>query len=508
MTTIILGSSPNALAAAAQLALDAGQVLVLEPSGAIGGPTTSAPVHDGFLGDLGLTSGRLAPQLIHDLGLAAYGLELIERPTLTSLLPDGRALTLSHDLLFSADSIRGFSAKDAEQYPAFCRLIDLAVDFLRAVYADVAPAAHQPGPADMARLVELVGRLRGYGRREMTEVMRLLVMSVRDLLDEWFESPALKGLLATLGVRGLMQGPFAGGTTFNLLHQLAVGDGVARATARGGLGALSAAMATAAQARGATIRANVGPLRILVSDGVATGVQLASGEVIPAGQVISDYDARHTFTQLVPPPALDPEFNRAVRATRYNGAVARINLALRELPAIAGLDGAALRGTLVIAPSLPSLERAYDDAKVGRLSASPFLEVTIPSLADPSLAPAGQHVMSIWLQYAPHRGAIPAGAILESALAQLDTRAPGLRGAILQAQVLTPQDLAARFDLTEGHLTGGDLTLAQALFLRPIPGYAQHRTPIANLFLCGATTHPGGVSGLAGLHAARAARGA
>lgn len=506
MTTLILGSSPNALAAAAQLASAAGQILVLEPSGLIGGPTTSAPIHAGFVGDLGLTSGRLAPALIHDLRLAEYGLDVIERPTLTSLLPDGRSLTLSADPAASADSIRGFSAQDAERYPAFCRLIDLAVDFLRAVYADPAPAAHQPGPADMAQLVELVGRLRGYGRREMTEVMRLLVMSIRDLLDEWFESPALKGLLATLGVRNLMQGPFAGGTTFNLLHQFVVGDGIARATARGGLGALSAALAAAAQARGVTIRSGVGPLRVLVSDGAATGVQLASGEVIPATQVISDYDARHTFTQLVPPPALDPEFNRAVRVTRYNGAVARLNLALRELPAIAGLDDSALRGTLVLAPSLPYLERAYDDAKVGRLSASPFLEVTIPSLADPGLAPAGQHVMSIWLQYAPFRGSIPAGAILESALAALDTFAPDLRGAILHAQVLAPQDLAARFDLSEGHLTGGDLTLAQALFLRPIPGYAQHRTPIAGLYLCGATTHPGGVSGLAGLHAARVIR--
>jgi phytoene dehydrogenase-like protein len=242
-----------------------------------------------------------------------------------------------------------------------------------------------------------------------------------------------------------------------------------------------------------------------VADGVATGVQLAGGETIDATRVISDYDALHTFTQLVDPPELEPEFNRAVRRTRYNGAVARVNLALRELPSFTGLDDQALRGTLTIAPSLAQLEKAFDAAKYGGIADQPYLEASIPSLADPTLAPAGQHVMSIWLQYAPYRNDIAPEQVRELALARLSEFAPNLRSLALHAQVTMPRDFEARFGLSEGHLYGGDMTLAQAFFLRPIPGFAQYRTPIEGLYLCGAATHPGGgVSGLAGRNAALA----
>jgi phytoene dehydrogenase-like protein len=246
---------------------------------------------------------------------------------------------------------------------------------------------------------------------------------------------------------------------------------------------------------------------VVVTDGVATGVRLDSGEIIEARQVISDYDARHTFTKLINPPELEPEFNRAVQQIRYNGAVARINLALRELPEFTGigypLSEEALRGTLVIAPSLMHLEKAFDRVKYGDLSDKPYLEATIPSLADPTLAPAGEHVLSIWLQYAPYRGDFEAQRVLESALAQLSEFAPNLRSSVLHAQVLTPSDFETRFNLSEGHLYGGDMTLAQAFFLRPIPGFAQYQTPIEQLYLCGSATHPGGgVSGLAGRHVA------
>jgi phytoene dehydrogenase-like protein len=325
------------------------------------------------------------------------------------------------------------------------------------------------------------------------------VMSLRDLLEEWFESAELKGVLASAGLRGLTQGPFGGGTTFNLLHHLAIGDGYFRATARGGVGAIVGALAAAAQTHGAEMRSDVGALRVVVDDGVATGVRLASGEIVAASQIISDYDARQTFTQLVDPPELEPEFNRAVRVLRYNGSVARINLALRELPSFTGVDEDALRGTLVHAPSLAQLEKAFDAAKYGQVAEHPYIEASLPSLADPTLAPAGQHVLSIWLQYAPYRGQIAPQRIYELALKRLNEFAPDLREQVLHAQVITPQDFEARYQLSEGHLYGGDMTLAQAFFLRPIPGYAQYRTPIERLFMCGAATHPGGgVSGLAG----------
>ncbi|MFL5802597.1 MAG: phytoene desaturase family protein [Roseiflexaceae bacterium] len=501
--TILLGSSPNALTAAAYLARAGKRVLVLEPSAQLGGATTTTPFADGFQADLGLISGRLDPGIVSDLQLHQHGLEPIERDTITSLLPNRRSFTLPADREAAADVIHGFAPNDAARYRQFMQLLDLASDLLRSAYTMTPPHSQRPTAAEAAQLAMLAGQLRGYGRREMTEVMRLLVMSVRDLLDEWFENAELKGVLGSAGIRGLMQGPFASGTTFNLLHHLAIGDGYFRATAKGGVGAINRALAVAAQAHGAELRANAGAPRVVVTDGVATGVQLGDGEIIAAAQVISDYDARHTFTQLVAPPELEPEFNRAVRHIRYNGAVARVNLALRELPSFMGvgypLGEPALRGTLVLAPSLIQLEKAFDGAKYGGVPEYPYLEVSIPSLADATLAPAGQHVMSIWLQYAPYRSDVDPQRVRELALARLSKFAPNLRSLVLHTQVTTPRDFETRFHLSEGHLYGGDMTLTQAFFLRPIPGFAQYRTPIEQLYLCGAATHPGGgVSGLAG----------
>jgi phytoene dehydrogenase-like protein len=501
--TVILGSSPNALTAVAYLARAGKRVLVLEPSAQIGGATATATFADGFQADLGLISGRLDPGIARDLQLHQHGLETIERDTITSLLPDRRSFTLPADREAAAEVIRGFAPNDAARYGQFMQLLDLAGDFMQSAYAMTPPEAHHPSAADAKQLLALAGRLRGYGRREMTEVMRLLVMSARDLLDEWFESAELKGLLGSASVRGLTQGPFAAGTTFSLLHHLTIGDGYFRATARGGVGAISRALAAAARAAGAELRANAGALRVVVTDGAATGVQLATGEAIDVAQVFSDYDALHTFTKLVAPPELEPEFNRAVRRIRYNGAVARVNLALRELPGFSGLADEALRGTLTIAPSLAQLEKAFDAAKYGGVADQPYLEVSIPSLADPTLAPAGQHVMSIWMQYAPYRNDIAPELVRELALARLTEFAPNLRSLVLHTQVMTPRDFEAHYGLSEGHLYGGDMTPTQAFFLRPIPGFAQYRTPIERLYLCGATTHPGGgVSGLAGRNAA------
>jgi phytoene dehydrogenase-like protein len=506
--TIILGSSPNALAAAAYLAKAGRRVLLLEPSAQLGGVVAASEFAPGFRANAGLIGGRIDEAIARELNLREHGLEVIELGSITGLLPGGRSFTLPADQAAAAEAIRAFAPEDAARYGDFMRLLGMAAEILRSAYAKAPPQAHRPGPADVAQLMELAGQLRGYGRREMTEVVRVLVMSVRDLLDEWFESAELKGLLASVGIRGLTQGPFAGGTTFNLLHHLAIGDGYFRATAKRGLGAIVGALAGAAQAYGAELRTNAGPLRVAVSDGAAAGVQLGDGEVIPAEQVISDYDARHTFTRLVPPPELEPEFNRAVQHVRYNGSVARVSLALRELPAFAGLDESALRGTLVLAPSVAALERAFDAAKYGDLADQPYLEATIPTLADPALAPAGQHVLSIWLQYAPYRGEVHRQRVLDRALACLAEFAPGLPDLVLHAHVAMPRDFEAQLNLTEGHLYGGDMTLAQALFLRPIPGFAQYRTPIGGLYMCGAATHPGGgVSGLPGKNAALAALG-
>ncbi len=495
--TVLLGSSPNALVAATYFAKAGQRVLVLEPSGYLGGVTATTQFAKGFQADLSLISGRLNPHIINDLQLYKHGLEIIERDTITSLLP--QSFTLPANREAAIDVIYGFAPNDAPRYRQFLQLLDLASDLLQTAYVMTPPQAHNPSAAETLDLAALVGKLRGYGRREMTEVIRLLVMPVRDLLDEWFENVELKGLLASVAVRGITQGPFAGGTTFNLLHHLTIGDGYFRATAKGGVGAISQTLAKAAQSSGAELRINTRVLRVVVKEGVATGVELDSGEIIEGVQVISDYDARYTFTKLISPPDLEPEFNRAVQHVRYNGSVARINLALSELPNFPTLDEKALRGTLVISPSIMHLEKAFDSAKYGNVSDQPYIEVTIPSLADPTLAPEGNHVMSIWLQYAPYKGNVDARQICELVLTRLSEFAPNLRSLVLHTQVLTPHDFQERFHLSEGHLYGGDMTLAQTFFLRPIPGFAQYRTPIEQLYLCGAATHPGGgISGLAG----------
>jgi phytoene dehydrogenase-like protein len=500
---ILLGSSPNALTAAAYLARGGKGVLVLEPSAHIGGAVSTTQFAEGFAGDVSLTSGRLDPDTIKDLKLHEHGLEVIERNTITSLLADGRSFTLPADRDAATEVIRGFAPNDAARYKSFMQLVDLASNFLQTAYVMTPPNHHPPSQTDVQKLTALVSQLRGYGRREMTEVMRLLVMSVRDLLDEWFESAELKGLLGAAGVRGLSQGPFAGSTTFNLLHHLAIGDGYFRATARGGIGAISQALSKAAISYGAEIRTQVGSVHVNVADGVATGVQV-DGESIDATMIISDYDARHTFSNLVSPPELEPEFNRAVRNIRYNGAVARINLALRELPKFTGLADESLAGTLSIAPSLAYIEQAFDGAKYGDISNQPFLEVTVPTISDATLAPAGKHVISIWLQYAPYRNNVNPERVCDLAVDRLSEFVPNLRSLVQHSQVIMPRDYEAQFHLSEGHLYGGEMNLAQAFYLRPLPGFAQYRTPISHLYLCGAATHPGGgVHGLSGRNAAR-----
>ncbi len=498
--TIFLGSSPNALTAAAYLARAGQKVLVLEQSDHVGGATATAEFAPGFKGDVGLMSGRLDAKIVADLKLQQHGLEVIERNSITSLLPDKKTFTLTPDRSAAAQAIRSFSTKDADLYGKFLQLTDLATDLLKNAYKE-RPFAHPASPSDAKLKTALIDQLKGYGKREMTEVIRVLVMSVRDLLDEWFESPELKGVLATAATRGLLHGPFAAATTFNLLHHLTIGDGYFRATAKGGVGAIAGALAAAAKANGAEIRTGFKSLRVIVKDGIAIGVD-AGGEKIESKRVVSDYDARYTFRSLVAPPELEPEFNRAVSHLRYNGCVARINLALNELPEFTFVNKEALAGTLVVAPSLAYLERASDTVKYGELSKEPFLEVVVPTVSDPSLAPAGKHVMSVWFQYAAYKGEVDAKQVFETAVEKLSQFAPKLRSLIAHHQVITPSDFETQYHLTEGHLYGGEMTLDQCFYLRPIPGYGQYNSPIENLHLCGYATHPGGgVSGLAGTNA-------
>lgn len=496
---ILLGSSPNALVTAAYLAKAGKRVLLLEPSSHVGGVSATTEFAEGFKADLSLMSGKLDSKIINELNLFDHGLEIIERNTLTSLLPNGRSFTLPKNQDSAVDLIHNLSSKDASRYKEFLHLLDLASSLLYASYNMVPPQVDNPSLAEALDLKALTDQLYGYGRREMPEVLRLLVMPVRDFLNEWFESVELKGLLASVAIRGLTQGPFAGGTTFNLLHHLAIGDGYFRATAKGGVGAISQVLAKAATAFGAEIVLNTRVSKVLVNDFIATGVELETGEIIKASQVISDYDARYTFTKLVSPVDLEPEFNREVKRIFYKGSVARINLALSDLPDFAGISQEALKGTLVISPSLAYLEKAFDSCKYGVPASQPYIEISIPSLSDPTLAPSGKHVMSIWIQYIPYQSSISQEQVQKLAVTSLSEFAPNLESLILHSQVFTARDFEASFNLTEGHLYGSDMSLSQVFFLRPIPGFAQYTTPIAQLFLCGSATHPGGgIFGLSG----------
>ncbi len=502
--TIILGSSPNALTAACYLARGGHKVLVLEPSEQIGGAAATAQFHDGFKGDIGLMSGRLDDEIVKDLKLADHGLEIIQRKTLTSLLSGGKSFTLPVDRDAAEKVIAGISREDARKYKSFMQLVDLSGDFLKSAYGVTPPRNHPPSTDDLDTLSRLASQLRGYGRREMTEVMRLLVMSVRDLMDEWFVSPELKGLLGSTAIRGINQGPFAGNTTYTLLHHVAQGDGFFRSTARGGLGGLSQALAAAAQSHGVEIRTMCGSFSINVKDGTATGVKVGS-ESIDASLILSDYDARFTFTRLVAPPELEPEFNRAVKNLRYSGAVARLNFALKQMPDFAGLSDDALNGTLVLAPSISYLEKAYDGGKRGDISKQPYLELTIPTASDPSLAPKGKHVMSVWMQYAPCHSTVKPDHLRDLVVQQLSEFCPTLKSLIEHSQVVTPREFEAQYNLTEGNLYGGEISLTQAFYLRPLAGFSQYSTPISQLYLCGSATHPGGITGRSGMHAAREA---
>lgn len=502
--TIILGSSPNALTTAAYLAKAKERVLVIESSANLGGAIATTSFAEGFQANLSLMSAELNSKIVDDLNLANYGLEVIKHNTITSLLNNQQSFSLFSERKESVKSIEKFAPNDAMRYEKFLDLLDLAVELLQMAYSQIPPQAHQPSSTDTEQLSAILGKLHGYGRREMTEVIRLLVMSSKDLLDEWFENKELKGLLASLSIKGLSQGPFSGGTTFNLLHHLALGNGYFPSTTKGGVGTISKVLASAAKEFGAEIRLGTKALSIVVNDGVAKGVKLENGEIINGAKIISDYDARYTFTKLVSPVEFEPEFNREVKHLIYKGSVARINLALSELPSTS-LSQEALTGTLVISPSIAYLEKAFDCAKYKEISKDPYMEIVIPSLSDASLAPEGKHVMSIWLQYVPYQsndGNISEEEVKNLALSKLKEHFPNLESLILSSQIFIPEYFESNFNLSEGHLYGGEMVLSQAFFLRPIAGFAKYSTPIEKLYLCGSTTHPGGISGLSGKHLA------
>lgn len=497
--TIIIGAGHNGLTAAAYLALAGQHVLILEARHVVGGSAVTETIAPGYRADLlHHDAGLLRPEIIAELNLAAHGLRLsLPDPVTFAPLPDGTYLALWRDPARTADEIARLAPADAHQYAAYHRRLTDSSQTLAAALAE-APSLEQ------------------FGRPELiTYAMRVASLSCYEWLSPYFNHPAVQGLLAAPGITGLCQGPRSGGTTHVLLyHHLGATPGApATAQVMGGIGQLSQALLNAAASSGATLRTQTRVARILLSQGRVQGVQLADGETVTASRVLSGVDPHQTFLRLLDPFDLPPSFVRSIRRLKFRGATARLHLALSGLPAFTALPGgdpAYWQGRIQISPSLDYIERAYDAAKYGGLPAEPYLDVRLPSLTDPSLAPPGGHVMSVWMQYAPYNlrdGAWETSRdrLTDIILATLGRYMPDLRHHIVGQRLITPADMATDFDLTEGALYHGEMMLDQQFYMRPAPGWARYTTPIPGLFVGGGGAHPGGgITGMPGRLAARA----
>ena len=512
---LIIGAGHNGLVAAATLAQAGKRVLVLERRRTLGGAAATEEIFSGFKFNTGAhDAGLFRPEIITALHLERHGLQLMKSHVAAfAPQPDGSGLTLWRDEQKNLAELARFSKTDAEKFPGFVRLMNKLAEGLRHLLLLTPPNIAQSGLNELLAWASAGLKIKNLGKHGMMEFLRVLPMTAAEFLNEWFENEALKGLLGATSVAGSMQGPQASGTAFVLLYQyLGESNGGFKASSfvRGGMGELCAALARAAQAHGVEIRTSAEVVRLLHKEEKALGVLLKNGEEISGRAIISNADPRRTFFDLVGAPHLGPTFVRRVRNIRYRGTSAKVNLALNGLPRFNGAESEAqLSGHIIICPSLEYLERAYDDAKYGRASQQPYLDIVIPSLLDNALAPGGKHVMSITMQYAPYKlresnWEEQREALGEHILNTLAQYAPNLRDLILHRQTLTPLDWEREYSLTEGGEFHGQMGLDQLLFMRPVPGFGQYRTPLENLYLCGAGTHPGGgVTGGPGYNAAR-----
>ncbi|KAA3647795.1 MAG: NAD(P)/FAD-dependent oxidoreductase [Chloroflexi bacterium] len=513
---IIIGGGHNGLTTAAYLAKAGRKILVLERRSLLGGAAATEELFPDFHFNTGSShAGLLLPQVVDDLQLQRHGLEFLDSPVAAyAPQPDGRALTLWRDSNQNPVEIAQFSQNDAEAYPQFLRLVNKLTRVLRNILPLTPPNPKAASLSDLFPWLRPALQAKGLGDEDLMEFMRIIPMTTKELLDEWFESDALKGLLGLPSVAGSMQGPQASGTAFMLLYQqLGVSNAGLQSSrfVKGGVGQVSAALAKAAQAHSAEIRIDVPVAEIIIEDGQAVGIRLEDGEVIKAKAIVSNASPRHTFFELASPSHLPVKIMRRVRNIRYRGSTAKVLLALNDLPLFNSAPPSLehLSGHIVIASSLDLIERAYDDAKYGRISQSPVMDITIPSILDDTLSPAGKHIMEITFRYAPYNLSTnnwdkQKDELGKLAIDTLAAYAPDIKDLILHQYVITPQDYESDYGQPEGSIFHGQMGLDQLLFMRPIAGYAQYRSPIHNLYLCGAGTHPGGgLTSAPGFNAAR-----
>jgi phytoene dehydrogenase-like protein len=511
---IIIGGGHNGLVCAAYLARAGKRVLVLERNERLGGAAASEQVFPGYTFSVfSYVVSLLRPEIIRDLELPRHGLHILPLESTLTPLPDGDCLAQWNDHDRNRRELARHSLRDAEAYDEFGRLMHQMARAVKPLLGTIPPDPASLAPRDLAGMARLARHLRGLGAERFHALGKLMTMSAADYLDEWFECEALKATKAASGIIGMLAGPRSPGTAYVLLHHyMGEIDGVFRAWgfAKGGSGSVSGAIAEAARRFGAELRTGATVARVLLSNGRAVGVVLDNGEEIPARLVVSNADPRRTFLDLAGEAHLPGEFVAAIRRYRFRGASGKVNLALDALPDFTCLpgNGPHLRGAISISPNIDYLERAYDDAKYGEFSRRPYMDIIIPSAIDPSMAPPGRHVMSIFAQYAPYHlngGWTDARreAFGDAVIDTLAEYAPNLKAAILHRQVITPADIERMVGLAEGNIFQGELSLQQMFFLRPAPAWAQYRTPIRGLFQCGAGTHPGGgVMGAPGRNAA------
>ncbi len=514
---IIVGGGHNGLVTAAYLARAGRKVLVLERRELVGGCSVTEEVWPGFrVSTAAYLTSLLQPRIVADLELERFGYRVDAKdPAFFSAFPDGRHFFMWQDRRKTQEEIAKFSSHDAQVYPEYEDQLERISSVVEWLLLTTPPQFPPGGAGDFLDYLKLAGKLRGLSARDLVAMVKIFTQSAADLLDEWFESPQVKVTLATDGVIGANGGPRSPGTAYILLHHCMGGVGGHRGLwgfVRGGMGAVSEAIAASARSRGAEIRTNAPVDKILVRNGAATGVVLEGGEEIAGRIVASNLDPKATFLRLLEERDLPPEFVAAIRHFRSEGTSCKINLALSGLPdfrALPGTPGPQHRATMHICPSIDYVEQAWDDAKYGQPSDRPLLELTVPTMYDPSLAPAGRHIMGIFLQYAPYTLRHASWDELREPFADrvvdlIEEYAPNIKSIILHRQVLTPLDLERRFGITGGNIFHGEMSLDQMFLMRPIAGWARYRTPLRGLYLCGSGAHPGGgVMGAPGFNAAR-----
>ena len=511
---VVIGGGHNGLVNAAYLARAGRKVLVLERRYVLGGAAVTEEVFPGFKFSVAsYVVSLLRPEIIRDLDLPRHGLEILPLDGTFTPMLDGDYLWRVNDHEKSRREIARHSKLDADAYDEYGQAMVEMGRFVKPILSMTPPDPTSLNFEGLRDLLFLGRRFQKLPEQDKYNQVQLMMMSAVDFLDGWFETDVLKATMAASGIIGTFQGIRSPGTAYILLHHyMGEIDGAFRSWgfARGGTGAISNAIADAAREAGAEIRTEAPIERILVGNGQAKGVVLENGDEIQAGIVSSSVDPRLTFMKMVGTEHLPDDFVDDIRRFKFRGSSGKVNLALDGLPDFRSMPGpgAHLRGAISISPSIDYMERAYDDAKYGRFSRRPYIDCVIPSLTDPSLAPPGKHVMSCFVQYAPYH--LKEGtwddvrdAFGETVIDTLAEHAPNIRDKILHQQVVTPLDLERTFGLSEGNIFQGELSVEQLFFLRPAPGWAQYRTPIRNLYMCGSAAHPGGgIMGAPGYNAA------